>query len=125
MHVSSAKLSDTNLLGSAQSTVVLKLPLSQYSVCDSFAVFKPGARGRRPRSLGFLKSFHPRTLVYVCVCVCVCPPPSPLITSHVKGMRNKRVRQPYGPSVSCTTLAVSKLNGRGPSNTAHRERLLK
>ena len=58
------------------------------------------ARAAFGRAPGFLKSFRPRTLVYVYVCVRVCPPPRPLITSHVKGMRNKRVRQFYGPSVS-------------------------
>ena len=30
-------------------------------------VVKPGACGRRPRMPGFLKSFRPQTLVYVCV----------------------------------------------------------
>ena len=35
-------------------------------------IIKPGACGRRPRAPGFLKSFRPRMLVYVCVCVCVC-----------------------------------------------------
>ena len=34
------------------------------------------------------------------MCVCVCSPPRVLITSHVKGMRNDRIRQFYGPSVS-------------------------
>ena len=39
------------------------------NILSSLGLFKPGARGRRPRAPGFLKSFRPRTLVYVCVCV--------------------------------------------------------
>ena len=58
---------------------------------------KPGAHGCGPRKPGFLKSFRPQTLVYVCVCV---HPPRPLITSHMKGMRNNRIRQFYGSSIS-------------------------
>ena len=30
-------------------------------------IFKPGAQAAGPRAPGFLKSFHPQTLVYVCV----------------------------------------------------------
>ena len=63
--------------------------------------------------------------VNVGVCVCVCPPPRPLITSHVKGMRNNQIRQFYGRPFLYTTLAVDKLNGHGLSNTARRERLPK
>ena len=43
----------------------------------------------------------------------------------VKGMRNNRIRQFYGPPLLYTTLAVDKLNGRGLSNTARSERLTK
>ena len=52
---------------------------------------KPGARGRRP---GFLKSFRPRMLVYVCVSA-----PRPLITSGVIWCdigRVQLVKQVYG-----------------------------
>ena len=57
--------------------------------------------------------------------MCVCPPPRPLITSHVKGMRNNRIRQFYGPPFLYMTLAVDKLDGRGLSNTARHGRLSK
>ena len=47
------------------------------------------------------------------VCVCVSAPRA-LIISHIKGMRNNRIRQFYGPPFLCTTIAVSKLNGHLP-----------
>ena len=75
---------------------------------------------------GFLKSFHLQ--MSVCLRMCVCPSPRVLITSHLKHMRNNHIKQFYGFSVSIymyMTLAVDKLNGRGLSNNAHRERLLK
>ena len=85
-------------------------------------VFKPGTRGPQAwRAPGFLKLFCPRMLVYVYVC----PPPRPLITSHVKGMRNNQIRQFYGPSIFCTTFAVDKLNGRFLSNITRCEHLPK
>ena len=74
-------------------------PVKSYGFISEYVrIFKPGMHGRRPLtpgSPGFLKLFRPRMLVYVCVCVCVCvsPPLRPLITSHMKGMRNNRVRQ--------------------------------
>ena len=47
------------------------------------------------------------------------------MTSQVKGMCNNH-KAVYGPSVSLyDSLAINKLNGRGLSNTACRERLPK
>ena len=55
-----------------------------------------------------------------------CPPPRPLITNHVKGMRNNRIGHSFTPPPFLyTTFAVDKLNRRGLSNTARLERLPK
>ena len=55
---------------------------------------------------GFLKSFYPGTLVYVCVSL-----PRVLITSHLKGTRNMRIKKFYSFSISLYDIAVDKLNG--------------
>ena len=58
-------------------------------------------------------------------CVCVCPPPRPLITSHVKGMRNNWIMKFYSYSVSLYDTTIDKLNSPGLSNNAGHERLPK
>ena len=51
-----------------------KTALSGYYKCVTMhTIFKPGARGRRPRAPGFLKLlWFARQHVCVCVCLCVC-----------------------------------------------------
>ena len=58
--------------------------------CSIFFTFLNQARtGLRPTCSWFLEIV---LFVNIGVCVCVCPPPRALITSHVKGMCNNRIR---------------------------------
>ena len=59
----------------------------------TFKNFKPGTRGpvAHARFLEIISTVN--------IGVCVFLPPRPLITSHVKGMRNNWIRQFYGHSV--------------------------
>ena len=69
--------------------------------CASFVPYTFLNQARAAEGRARLVSWNRFVRERWCMCVCVCPPPRPLITSHVKGMRNKRrVRQFYGPSVS-------------------------
>ena len=55
--------------------------------------------------------------------VCVCLPLRALIrshmiiTSHIKGTHNNRIRQFYSFLFLCLTLVIGKLNGHGLSST--------
>ena len=86
-------------------------------------LFKPGACGRSAHAwfLQIVSSANVCMFAYVCVC----PPPRPLITSHVKGMRNNRIMKFYGYSVSLYDTTVDKLYSPGLSNNAGRECLPK
>ena len=57
--------------------------------------------------------------------VCVCLLLRALVTSHVKGTHNNRIRQFYGNSVSLYDTSVNKLNWHDLSNTALYEHLPK
>ena len=68
-----------------------------------------------------LKNIAMRVCLCVRACVCVSTP-RPLITSHLKGTRNNRIKKFYGYSVSLYGTAVDKLNRCGLGNTAGHER---
>ena len=64
-------------------------------------------------------------IVFVQASVCMCPPLRPLITSHMKYMRNNWKKQFTAFPFHYMTLAVDKLNGCGLSNSVRCEHLLK
>ena len=116
-------------LPKVKSVYILNAIISLYTVGMYILMLslfvKPGTRGLWPCAPGFLKSFCPRTSVCLRVCVWVCPPPRPLITSHVKGMRNNWIMKFYGYSVSLYDTTIDKFNSPSLSNNAGRECLLK